>query len=286
MKASQRPQRDQHAARLRPTSKPGRIKLGGCVLGERAGRQGTAKFRIEILRMREIEAIIKHRHGNHIPDGRGTDDEDLCLAYIRAVATPGHLDNLASWCCRWAPWADTEIIRSIVNEARGRRRLMRSDGVAGLLILSMRERTELGIKTIGACDMTAGKRRRVAADRKKERDRARQQERRQASGRKSRQSYEAESLSRLRPWEDEGVSRSKWYRMQRETSVSRIDIYTNGDTPVSSTEKKPVPPSPAIADVPCAARRNPDPTGVPLAEVEEGVLIGLATANFNRRSTA
>lgn len=286
MKADHRRQSGNQSPRLRLTSKAGKVKLGRCVFGDRAGYEGSAKFRIEILRMREIEAIIKHRHGDHIPDGRGTDDEDLCVAYIRAVATPGHLDNLASWCRRWAPWADPEIIQSIVDEARGRRRLMRSDGVAGLLVLSMRERTELGIKTIGACDMTAGKRRRVAADRKKERDRARQQERRQASGRKGRQSYEAESLSSLRPWEDEGISRSKWYRMQRETSVSRIDIDTNGDTPVSTAEKEPVPPSPAIADVPCAARRNPDPTGVPLAEVEEGVLIGVATANFNRRSTA
>ena len=42
---------------------------------------------------------------------------------------------------------------------------------------------------------------------------------------KSRTEYlQSNSLSRNKPWVDEGISRAKWYRKQRETSLAEIKI--------------------------------------------------------------
>ncbi|KIG47302.1 hypothetical protein PU53_24700, partial [Escherichia coli] len=64
-------------------------------------------------------------------------------------------------------------------------------------------------------------------------DRLRDEERRRAAGQLEREAYEANSLSRQKPWEAMGMSRAKWYRLGKpspqqnsETSPSPI---TNGE---------------------------------------------------------
>lgn len=54
----------------------------------------------------------------------------------------------------------------------------------------------------------------VSEDVAAERHRERETERRRAAGASDRQTYEANSLSRQKPWEELGVSRATWYRMQ------------------------------------------------------------------------
>ncbi len=123
-------------------------------------------------------------------------------------------------------------IEEVIAQASRRRRMMTADGVAGLLMVTIAERTRLKLKTIGACDISKAERGKIAKERKRERDRSRQEQRRRAAGRKDRKSYAGQSLSTLKPWEAVGMSRATWYR-QRETRVSRIDINRKGDTPES-----------------------------------------------------
>jgi hypothetical protein len=49
-------------------------------------------------------------------------------------------------------------------------------------------------------------------------------------------------VSRLRPWEVAGISRSTWYRITRETVPSPVDQDNNSDTPVSIPDLPPTPP--------------------------------------------
>ena len=63
----------------------------------------------------------------------------------------------------------------------------------------------------------------VSPEIRREQRREAQRCRRREAGVKSRAEYEAESLTRARPWEAEGVSRATWYR-RRETGVKRCMV--------------------------------------------------------------
>lgn len=217
------------------------IMLGDVVLKEKPSRKRAKAhdlpYSIENHRLREIEKVIRHRHGNGIPDPTGTDDVDSCYAYLRAVAMTPASQSVSSWALVWAPWADPVMLALLDREEARRERMLPADAVAKLLYVTMAERTALGLKTIGACNFSRSDRQNAARQRKQERDRNRQKQKRRSEGRKDRASYEATSLSRLKPWETAGISRSAWYRAQRETGLSQIEIIGKGDTLVSRAEK-------------------------------------------------
>ncbi|SFP98317.1 hypothetical protein SAMN03159463_05311 [Mesorhizobium sp. NFR06] len=217
------------------------VMLGGVILKEKPvrkrARRADWKTSPALIRLREVEKLIKARHGGMVPE---TDDADV---YIRAAAFSRTGQDMRAWCKRWAPWAPAELIARISAAAAKRRHMMSANGVAGMLMVTMTERTRLKLKTIGACDLTLEDRKRLTKQRKNDRDRARIEEKRRAAGKVDRASYLAShSLSRLKPWEAENMSRAKWYRL-RETSPSRIEgILPSSDTPVSQ-----IPPVPVIA---------------------------------------
>lgn len=224
------------------------ILLGNVILKEKPSRNRSRRrewaFSHEILRLREIEKIIRHRHRNGIPDPTGTDDFETCFAYVRAVAMTPRCQDVVSWCETWAPWAVyQEELVDLVCEERRRKYMLRSDAVAVLLHVTLKERTALGLKTIGACDVSAEDRKALAKEAKRIRDRTRQEQKRKADGRKDRASYEAASISAAKPWEAEGVSRRTWYR-HLGTSPSRVEDTTIGDTLVPTASKAQMPPKP------------------------------------------
>lgn len=215
------------------------VLLGKVILKEQPVRKREPrfqwKFSLEMMRLREIEAVIRHRHIRGIPDPDGTDDKDFCMAYIYAVAATPRSQSVVDWAKTWAPWVSGEEILEMVYACRGRKYMLGAEAIAKMLHVTMKERAALCLKTIGACDVSEDERKTVSKHIKRERDRIRQQENRQAKGVVSRQSYEAASAENIKPWEAEGVSRRTWYR-RRGTGPSRVDIYRNGDTPVPNEE--------------------------------------------------
>jgi len=212
------------------------LKIGNCVLADRQSRDRLDwKPSPELMRLREIEKVIRARHGRFVPDPQDTDDRETCLDYVRAAAFSSCRD-LEGWCSRWAPWIAEIEFRAISLQASKRRRMMKADGVAGLLMVTWAERTKIGLNTIGACDITKAERMKLAKQRKRNRDRDRQELKRRAAGRQDRKSLEGQSLTRSKPWLADGISRATWYRHRRETEVSRVDICWNGDTVVSRAD--------------------------------------------------
>jgi hypothetical protein len=132
----------------------------------------------------------------------------------------------------WAPWAREADIEVIAAHRARRKRMIGADAVAKLLFVTFAERTELGLRTIGACDVAAGDRRELAVEQKRARDRARQEQKRRSGGRVPRASYEAASLTRLKPWLAEGISRRTWER-RRDASLSQVEVKGKGDTHAS-----------------------------------------------------
>lgn len=241
---------DLSALRMRyDQNRSGKIKIGNAILAEKAKKDSGWKFSIALLRMREIEKIIRHRHGSHIPE---SDDADI---YIEAAILTCSGQDMKAWCWRWSPWIMEryeEIVAPLEWKHRRRKRGQRADDVGKMLHVSNTERTKLDLRTIGSFDIPKAERDRLAKERKKERDRTYQEQRRKAAGAQNRQSYEAESVEQKKPWVEMNMSRRTWYRRgrpMRGTGPSHI-VYTNGkdDGLVPTVQKAPqaVPPRPSV----------------------------------------
>ena len=111
--------------------------------------------------MREIEALIRHRHGQMIPDPTGTDDVDACMAYVTAAAGSQSDQDMRDWCAYWAPWISPSDLDAIVIRSSTRKRMIPADDVARLLGVTFELRSLLTFKTIGACDVSKAERQRL-----------------------------------------------------------------------------------------------------------------------------
>src|SRR5262249_32553936 len=89
-----------------------------------------------------------------------------------------------------------------------------------------RQRTAVGITTIGSIDVDRKQRNR----RRRERQRMNRERRRRARGARPRAEYlEANSLTRTKPWVAKGISRRTWYR-RRGTSPPTAIFLSAEDT--------------------------------------------------------
>ncbi|HWU63591.1 MAG TPA: hypothetical protein VN112_16350 [Ensifer sp.] len=214
------------------------VLLDGVIFREKPSRKRAKRvewtFSVELQRMREIEKVIRHRHGGPIPDPSGSDDVDLCKAYLKAAAFTPSGQDMAAWANVFAPWANPVEVQLLASQGRNREKMLGADAVAKMLFVTLAERTKLGLKTIGACDVSKDDRLKLSKQTKRERDRNRQRDKRAAQGRMDRASYEAASLTKLAPWEEEGISRRTWER-RRVASLSRVEVIHRGGDTLAST---------------------------------------------------
>jgi hypothetical protein len=101
--------------------------------------------------------------------------------------------------------------QEIIRGSKRGKPLYRADDLGQYLRLTDAERTAWGIRTIGGHDVPKHQRNR----RRKQKARERYARRRLRLGMRP----HTQSLSRTRPWEKEGVSRSTWYRLQPKAAV-------------------------------------------------------------------
>ncbi len=233
------------------------ITIGKCVWKEKLVK--TNSFSVRILRLREIERVISSRYGQFLPR------TDVATSFIRAAALALSRQDMFEWCKRWAPWTLAEAIEAIIEETEGRRYCQRADDAAEMLGVTYVEREELGLNTIGACDVPASQRKQFAKAHKQKRDRERQREKRRAEGQRDRKSVDAQSLMHSRPWEAEQMSRRTWYR-RRGTAVSQVGNIIIGDTRVPSNEfvQPPTPVGNVLPDVAAPGAKGPGPRVVTL----------------------
>lgn len=168
------------------------------------------------LRLHDLAILFRSRYGRgELPDDDSGRD-DLRIAVNHLACLPRPQKAIAVWLELWAPWLTlaerAEIVRPILDNPMR----WKADALAWRLRLTMEQRTLLGITTIGAIDMNKAARtkRRNAAKRKH------LQSRRRKQGAITRVQYEANSISRAKPWKAEGISRATWYRRKRETTAT------------------------------------------------------------------
>jgi hypothetical protein len=162
---------------------------------------------IAALRIAELGRLYIARYGHVLPDDDAGRDDALIMAHHLAKR-PDAERRIPAWLSLWAPWMTAAEVATMVTRALTKPLRWRADTLAKRLNLNEAERQRLHIVTIGACDLI--KSQRIA--RRRERARHRDCGRRRLKGVKPRDIYEANSISRAKPWERLQMSRASWYR--------------------------------------------------------------------------
>lgn len=193
------------------------VRLGGAVLGYKAlnAKLRKSKWNHAQGRTRDIERVIRHRHGEAVPmsDDASIYAEAIAAIYYVEFSEDDYVKHTSAWIGRWYPWADRHYVEMIVYErAKVRYQPISQEALGRMLRLSYAERQELDIRTIGACDVTVAQRRKIQVEKKREADRLTKQAKRRAAGVQTRADYLANSHTQTKPWEAYRVSRRTWER--------------------------------------------------------------------------
>jgi hypothetical protein len=159
------------------------------------------------LRVAELRRLYHSRYGHALSDDdAGRDDARLMLHHI--ARRPDAERRMSSWMTLWAPWMPPDEMAALIQTVLAKPLRWKADRLAKRLGLHESERNRLRITTIGAVDLD----RKERLAKRKAKGRQREEARRRAVGAKPRHEYEADSVTKRRPWEALGMSRRSWYR--------------------------------------------------------------------------
>ena len=180
-------------------------------------RRSRSIFNRTSRRLNEIGIVISARGSHYLEE---TDDVDLYLVpaaqcFYATVKAKAGIVTAGDMAERLKIWSHAKrISRKLLSEIAARVMddpdLDSSDMIAARLHVSYAERESLKLFTIGAYDADKSTRTRRRKQRKRDRDRQRAAAKRKAQG----ATPHEQSLSRLKPWLSEGMSRTKWYLMK------------------------------------------------------------------------
>ena len=183
------------------------------------GRDG---YDIRRRRRREIEALLQD-------NGAAETDDYPRYLVLWAQALPENADRMIGILRNASRRMGHEITedeaRDIIEEARSTSRPRTPDGWARALGLTYARRQRIGITTIGAIDVSRLQRTHL----RKLRERERYRQRRQALGATPR----THSLSALKPWAAEGISRRTWERRRPADANSNVAISRDANSNVA-----------------------------------------------------
>jgi hypothetical protein len=159
------------------------------------------------VRLRELERFFEHRYGPTLPDDDAGRDDLFIAAHTIGGAYPFDVaKRIVAWAKLWCPWMDDTEMQELAERVSANPHRWQADTQAGRLGLTDAERSALRITTIGAVDVSKAER--VQRRKRRARERA-------AASRQRRRRPKAEIVSRTRPWEALGISRSTWYRRKK-----------------------------------------------------------------------
>lgn len=191
-----------------------------------------------VRRLTEIEMVLLDKYGWELPDDdAGLADLRIVLFHMAKCAKHNER-TMTAWITEHAPWltpawaeehaarlryvpsAGNLIRYAIASKAKKpptRKRLAKMLGLTDAVRTRLSKGLTGAITTIGVIDERQSRARRK--QRKSDWDRAYQQTKRRDLGAKP----HADSASRTKPWEAEGISRPTWYR-RRETNSSYSNV--------------------------------------------------------------
>lgn len=221
-----------HIVRSLPKDAQHRIIAGRYRAEARAkgrGRRISASER----RVWELEKIYRDRFGKLLPNDVDGRQALQIVAESLSLTKGATFEKLVGFIRARAPWAieEAEALASAADQVA---EWQDADELAWRIGLTQADHDRLYIRTIGFVGFNKCQRKALQKEKKKHRD----TERRRARGAKPRAQYEAESISRARPWEKLGMSKATWYRhrkVERETSARPILFLNVNKRPLVST---------------------------------------------------
>jgi hypothetical protein len=174
-------------------------------------RNGKKPVSMAALRVADIARLFADRYGAGLPDDDAGRDDVRIMVHHLALMSGDQVKRITSWIASRAPWMAPDAAQHLIEQAIAKPLRWRADKLAVRLNLTAADRSRLGIKTIGACDLTKAEREAARKARKRQTER----KGRRAKGVKPRAEYLATSAERAKPWLAEGISRRTWYRRQR-----------------------------------------------------------------------
>jgi hypothetical protein len=167
--------------------------------------------RFRRLLVGDLRRLFRHRYGPTLPaDDAGRDDLDLLLNPI-SLDPKMPAEKMGMEIELIAPWMSAAEAKELIDQKLNVPVSCRRLGpwtMGNRVMLTNAEREALKVWQIAPVDIDDFS----LAEQRKEKRRARERSRRRRAGAKSRAVYEAQSKSKLKPWEAEGISRAKWYR--------------------------------------------------------------------------
>jgi hypothetical protein len=190
---------------------------------------------LAILRQHELQRLFGSRYGHVLPDDDAGRDDALIMAHHLAGSRDAER-RISRWLGLWAPWMGPIEVTSLVAKVVAKPLRWTADKLGTRLNLSELERGNLRITTIGPVGVTKAER----AALRRYRARIRENQRRRSAGAKPRADYEANSVSRNKPWESLGMSRASRYRAGkpeqaglRQVRAQHTVAYNGAHAPVS-----------------------------------------------------
>ena len=164
-------------------------------------------FSVTALRIAELHRLFRSRYGFVLPNSPdGREAARIVAHHLGHCSLPKR--RIAHWLELNTPWMPESDIRTMVETITAKPLRWRALTLANRLRITPDERKQLGISTIRAMGATKAE----MNHGRREKGRARDQQRRRAKGAKPRAQYEGESISRTKKWNELGISRATWYR--------------------------------------------------------------------------
>lgn len=195
--------------------------------GVRSGRKASP-LQIVGLRLWDFARLLEHRYGLPLVDSEDSRDAlEPVIHHMAALTQPAR--RISKWLRLWAPWLTLEEQDQIIASGIATARAWKADQLAWRYRVTVQERDMLGLSTIGAIDRGKAAR----TKRRKARDRDRKATARAKAGMMARAEYEAQSLERAKPWQQEGISRRTWYRRRKPDGTTMVVSQGDGTGPAT-----------------------------------------------------
>ena len=237
------------------------------------------------LRIGDLNKLFGHRYGGGRHEYVFPDDdagrEDLIIL-LQHYSRTNPLKVLQIVKLR-APWMGEDEIARVLDRIVAYPRQWKAETLGRELRVTKADWRQLDLRTIAPADMTIEERKQE----RKLRAQLHRRLKRREQGMKSRAEFlAANSISRTKPWEAEGISRKTWYKRRQkqpreggDRSVPHKDVLNAADAPVTPS-KPPVPrnrvsedaqpPAPEVsqaeacltAEGPCLQKTDPSLTQV------------------------
>jgi hypothetical protein len=193
---------------------------------------------IRRLRLGNLRKLLRDRNGPILPD----DDagREYLIELLLPISVGPNADvKMPNAIAVWAPWMQQKEAQAIIDQINLTPIYHRKPNARTLgerLRVTNWERERLKLWTIAPCDMGCEK----GMDWwRKQKKRKRMRELRRLRGQKPRAEYQANSLTKTRPWIALGIGRRTWER-RRVASPRQLKLTKAGNTVASPAERRPV----------------------------------------------